>query len=757
MTSTTLLDHLPALLDEVAEIADELGGAPGPAPVFGTARRHALDRIGDGFDVATLVNELSLLRDAIFRVWMRSGERCELADLHALNLALDRAIAVSVTRFAEVHDRTLAGIDRIFTAAFESSDVDELMRRLLTVFIETSPAVDTGAILLVEDDRLRVRATAGLEAGVDARASLAIGEGFAGTIAASGEPMLLRTAHEDPLVTSAILRDRGVCALYGVPLMQDARVIGVAYMGSLTAHEFSQEDRLFFGSMTGRATLGIVHHLLRQELASSEQRFKRIAHERERALAKLESLLAAAPIGIAFVDRELRYLRVNDALAAINEQPVAAHIGRSVGEVLPSFASQLEPVLRGVLDTGQPALNIEIARPAATGTLFLLASYFPVRAPSGEISGVGGIVVDTTEVRRAQDALRREQTRIGSILEHAPAAIWAKDHDGNIVLANHRLADVLGQAFPHMLGRTSTELLPAELAAAHEAHDDRVRREGRAIEVEEVVPSQDGPRTFLSIKFPIPGDPPLVGGIATEITERKRMEEELRIAVRTREDVLAIVSHDLRGPLGAVQLSATLLMGQLGAADHRTRSHLELVHRSCLRMEHLIDDLLDTAAIRTGRLQLDLRCEVVGSILTEVFDLQHPVAQERGIQLVRDCEVDELQVHCDRDRILQVFGNLIGNALKFCRKDDRVTVSCRPMADHVEFAVADTGPGIEPAVAAYLFEPYWSGAQHIKQGAGLGLYISRGIIEGHGGRIWVESRPGAGATFRFTIGRPDIR
>lgn len=345
-----------------------------------------------------------------------------------------------------------------------------------------------------------------------------------------------------------------------------------------------------------------------------------------------------------------------------------------------------------------------------------------------------------------------EQARIGSILEHAPAAIWAKDPDGNIVLANHRLADVLGQKLAHTLGQTSTELLPAELAAAHEAHDDRVRREGRAIEVEEVVPSPDGPRTFLSIKFPIPGDPPLVGGIATEITERKRMEEELRIAVRTREDVLAIVSHDLRGPLGAVQLSATLLMGQLGTADHRTRSHLELVLRSCLRMEHLIDDLLDTAAIRTGRLQLDLRSEVAGSILTEALDLQHPIADERGIRLVRECDLEDLRIHCDRDRLLQVLGNLIGNALKFCRKGDIVTVSCRPLADEVELAVADTGPGIEPEVSAYLFEPYWSGAKHIKQGAGLGLYISRGIVEGHGGRIWVESTPGAGATFRFTIG-----
>lgn len=272
----------------------------------------------------------------------------------------------------------------------------------------------------------------------------------------------------------------------------------------------------------------------------------------------------------------------------------------------------------------------------------------------------------------------------------------------------------------------------------------------------EVVPSPDGVRTFLAIKFPIPGAPPLVGAIATEITERKRMEEELRIAVRTREDVLAVVSHDLRSPLGTVQLSATLLMGHYASADQRARRHLELIHRSCLRMENLIDDLLDTAAIRTGRLQLDLRKETADSIIEEAIDLQHSIAEELGIRLTRVCEAEEVIakdviINCDRDRILQVFSNLIGNALKFCRPGDSIAVGCRPAGDHVVFSVTDTGPGIDPEVSAHLFEPYWSGANHIKQGAGLGLCICRGIVQGHGGRLWVESNLGAGATFLFAI------
>jgi PAS domain S-box-containing protein len=755
MSAATLLDHVPDLLDEIADIAEEIAASERATPVLEAARRHALDRLGDGFDIATIVRELSLLRDAVLSAWQRHADDrpITMADLRAVNLAIDRAIAVSASRYTEVHARTLAGIDRISTASFESSDVDELMRRLLAVFIETTPAADTAVILLAEGDRLRFRAAAGLEAEREQRDSLAFGEGFAGTVAAQRAPLQLRTAHEDPRITSDVIRREKVLAMYGVPLIHNGELIGVAHMGSLTAHEFSLEDRQFFRSMAARATMGIVHHLLRDELTRSEQSYKQLAAERERTLAKLESLLAASPIGIAFVDRELRYLRINEALAELNELPAAAHIGRTVGEMLPAHASALEPLLRDVVETGRSVLNLELTRPSRTDrgdTRSLLASYFAVRAGSGEITGVGGIVIDVTDVKRAQEALRLEQARFASILEHAPAAIWVKEAGGRIVLANHRLAEVFGVEFEQLRGQRSRDLLPPEVAAAHEAHDDRVLREQRAIEVEELVPSPQGARTFLSIKFPIPGDPPLVGGIATEITQRKQIEEELRVAVRIRDDLLAVVSHDLRSPLGTVQLSVAAVLARL-AADHPARRQLELINRSCTRMEKLIEDLLDSASIRTGRLQLHIQPEPADVVLAEAVDLHQPIADQRGIQLVRQAEVAGIRIDCDRHRILQVFSNLIGNAIKFCRPGDTVTVGARRDGSRVVFSAMDTGPGIQPEVASSLFDPYRSGAGHRKQGAGLGLYIARGIVEQHKGAIWFENDRPSGATFLFTL------
>jgi PAS domain S-box-containing protein len=485
---------------------------------------------------------------------------------------------------------------------------------------------------------------------------------------------------------------------------------------------------------------------------STAEYVRALRSQRENVLAKLESLLAASPVGLAFVDRDLRYLRINAALAVLNGRPVEDHIGRTVREVLPAMADNFEPLLRGVMDTGEPVLNLELAVEGATpgDTRWLLGNYFPVRGPSNAIQGVGAIALDVTDTKRAEQALEMEQSRLRSIIDHAPASIWIKDLEGRIVLANRRLAEALGVDMQRLVGHRSDEVLPQDIAHQHQEHDRIVRESNRSIEVEETAPSPNGQRTFLSVKFPIPGEPPLIGAIATEITDRKRMELELREAVRIREDMMAIVSHDLRSPLGTVQLSATLLLAQ-GGHDQRAKRHLELIHRACTRMESLIDDLLDLASIRVGRFQVATQRERIQDVVSEALDLQAPAYAEQSISLVRSYELGEMELKCDRERITQVFANLLGNALKFCRAGDSVTVSARVEPEAVVFSVADTGPGIPPDRVAHLFDPYWSGKEHAARGAGLGLFIVRGIVESHGGRVWVESRAGEGATFFFTL------
>lgn len=231
----------------------------------------------------------------------------------------------------------------------------------------------------------------------------------------------------------------------------------------------------------------------------------------------------------------------------------------------------------------------------------------------------------------------------------------------------------------------------------------------------------------------------------------ERITEELRRAVAARDEALAIVSHDLRNPLSAVQLSARLL-GEL-ALDERARKHVEMIQRATRSMSRLIDDLLDTVSIEAGTLALELRPEPVAAVLAALRERHEPEARERGIELRLPHDVPEIAIHCDRARVLQVLGNLIHNAFTFCHAGDAVSVACQVAGDSVELSVADTGPGIDPGLVPHLFEPYWSAPPSVRRRLGLALYIARGIVERHGGRIRAEARPGAGTAISFTLPR----
>jgi PAS domain S-box-containing protein len=754
LDTTDLMDHMSDVLAEIGDVAQRmLDGEPGGRPDE-SARQHAVDRLAVGFDLTSVVMELSLLREAIFVVWQRHRGLASPDRQRAINAAVDRAIAVSAARYAHAHDRTLAAMDRISSATFEAPSLDALLQRLLTELLRTTPSVDTATILLVEHGCLRVRASAGLEQQLDGNFSVPIGEGFAGTIAATAKPLALREAHSDPLMRGEVISATGIKALYGVPLRLDSLILGVAQMGSLHAHEFSLEDRHLFGSMAARAALGIHHHILREELKASEARANALALERERTLGKLESLLAASPIGIAFLDRDLRYLRVNDAMAAINGSPAPEHIGKTIAEVLPRAAPHMDALLRRIVETGEPVLNWEIhdAPPSTPDEVrTFLANFFPVRTPSGAIIGVGGIVVEVTDRKRAEDALAQSEARLQAILEHAPAAVYIKDREGRFVLVNRYVTELYGLPASELIGKTPSDLQPQSLATELDAHDHAVLERGKLLDVEETLMFGGQRRVLLSSKFPLPAPDgeSLVCGISTDITERKNIEEQLRRAVQIRDEVLAIVSHDLRSPLSTIKLSATLL--ETDGADPGTRRNLDIIQRSADRMERLIEDLLDTAAIQAGHLAVQKRVETADSIVSDALDLLEPKATQQQVEIQRRCEVQDVKLRCDRDRLLQLFGNLIGNAIKFCRPGDVITVRGEHCGDEVKFCVEDTGPGIDPSVLPTLFRPYEAAPQGGRRTSGLGLYISKGIVEAHGGRIWAESEPGKGSRFCFTL------
>ncbi|HEY1587521.1 MAG TPA: ATP-binding protein, partial [Polyangia bacterium] len=233
--------------------------------------------------------------------------------------------------------------------------------------------------------------------------------------------------------------------------------------------------------------------------------------------------------------------------------------------------------------------------------------------------------------------------------------------------------------------------------------------------------------------------------------DNAHLYDEARAAVRVRDDVLAIVSHDLRNPLSTILTSTGRLLETLDGDGDGWRAPLERCQRAARRMTHMISDLVDAASLETGTLSLDQRDNELGRVLSDALDLLQPLADARSLALLIDLGAVD-RAFCDRERIVQVLSNLVGNAIKFTPSGGRIHITAEPWGDMVRIAVSDDGPGIAPEQIPRIFDRYWHLAQReSRQGAGLGLYIAKGIVENHGGRIWVESTLGHGSTFYFTL------
>jgi len=233
--------------------------------------------------------------------------------------------------------------------------------------------------------------------------------------------------------------------------------------------------------------------------------------------------------------------------------------------------------------------------------------------------------------------------------------------------------------------------------------------------------------------------------------DARRMEtlmERAEEASRARDDVLAMVSHDLRNPVGTIFTSASLLL-EMDLPPEGVQRQLEIIRRTAGNMDRLIQDLLDVSRLEAGGFAVNARPEHALALVQEAYDLLASVAASRGIELASPSRAPDLYVRADRDRVRQVLSNLVGNALKFTPEGGRVSIGMEPEADSVRFVVADTGPGIPEEDIPRIFDRFWHGKGG---GSGLGLAIAKGIVEAHGGRIWAESSAD-GCTFLFTLPR----
>jgi len=233
-------------------------------------------------------------------------------------------------------------------------------------------------------------------------------------------------------------------------------------------------------------------------------------------------------------------------------------------------------------------------------------------------------------------------------------------------------------------------------------------------------------------------------------TTLSHMYEDAAASIDAREQVLKIVSHDLRNPLHTISMCASLML-DLPLPPEQQAEHLQRIKRSGERMNRLVQDLLDVAKLEAGRVAIATRQVEVGPMLREAYGMLASIAAEKGLHL--ELEVaDGLQpIVADEGRVLQVVSNLVGNAVKFTPSGGTITIRAEDAPGGVRFSVSDTGVGMTPEQLSHLFGRFWQANPSDRRGIGLGLSIAKGIVEAHGGRIWVESQPGVGTTFHFTL------
>lgn len=244
-----------------------------------------------------------------------------------------------------------------------------------------------------------------------------------------------------------------------------------------------------------------------------------------------------------------------------------------------------------------------------------------------------------------------------------------------------------------------------------------------------------------------------IGGYVAQRLGRAREKQRValeaaRKAVAARDELMGIVAHDLRNPLGAIKMKATLM--RKGVQPERARQQAESIERVATRMERLIKTMLDVTTLEAGRFTVNVGPCAVAELLDETAETFDSLAVSKQVRFERIAAEPELTLLADRERVLQVLSNLAGNALKFTPPGGTVTLSIERDGPMARFEVRDTGPGIAPESLPRVFERFWT-KTHGQKGTGLGLFIAKGIVDAHGGRIWLESEVGVGTRVFFTL------
>jgi PAS domain S-box-containing protein len=547
-------------------------------------------------------------------------------------------------------------------------------------------------------------------------------------------------------------------------------------------------------------TLGIA-----RELDRTDARRQGAEDDAQAQRKQMQVVLASIADGVIATDRAGAVRFMNAAAERFSGHAAAEAIGRPLAELLEvvdertgaPVESPLEQAVRGlrtVTAGGEPALR---GRGGVLHAVDLVAA--PLLDPRGEVAGAALVLRDAAARREAEHAMReayaeldrrviertaaleranamvRERTRLlGAITASTPDLIFAKDRDGRMLLVNPAWLKATGKTEADVLGRQAIDFVRDPDDARRSAEEERRTIETGESSIVEETFSGTG-RTYLVTKSPLrDAQSGIVGliGVATDITERKRAERELQNLVvteqrlreeaeranRAKDEFLAIVSHELRSPLNALRGWGYLLASTRPLDPALVERATGAIKRSVEHQARLIDDLLDTARIMSGKLTLEHRPLNLVEVVHAALDVVRPMAAAKQVDLRVASDHPVVTIEGDAGRMQQVVTNLLSNAIKFTPENGSVETTVRLAGDRVQLAVRDNGIGIAPEFLPHVFDRFTqadSSTTRRAGGLGIGLTLVRHLVELHGGGIRAESDGvGAGATFTLELPPP---
>jgi PAS domain S-box-containing protein len=618
-----------------------------------------------------------------------------------------------------------------------------------------------------KESLLELQASAGMYTHLNGSHSrVPVGELKIGLIAKERQPHLTNDLVNDPRISNqAWARENGMVAFAGYPLLVEDRVIGV--MAMFARHPLTEDTVEAIATVAAPIAQGIERKRAEEALRESEGRFRQLAE----SLPQL--------VWTCRADGLCDYL--SPQWVAYTGIPEAEQLGSGWLEQL--HPDDREPVFmawnRAVANDTSFDVEYRIRRNDGVYRWFKTRAV-TLRDSGGKIIKWFGSNMDIDDQKHAEESLRESKERLAGILSSAMDAIITVDDDHRIVLFNEAAERMFGCLAAQALGRPLNRFIPDRFRAAHTEQLRRFgetggasRTMGRLLTLTAL--RSDGAEfpieaTISSIEV---GGRKLYTVIYRDITERKRAEavrEELltrekaaraaaEAASRSKDEFLAMVSHELRTPLNAILGYTRMLRSD--RADRTLIDSIPAIVESNVKAQlQIIEDLMDSARIVTGRLRIELGPVDLTQTLEAALDTVRPAADVKGITLVADFDPLPEQTLGDPARLQQVVWNLLSNSVKFTPEGGRVELRMEGAADRIRITVSDTGKGIEPERLPYVFDRFWqadSSSTRRYGGLGLGLSLVKHLVELHGGMITAASEgEGRGATFTLTLPRRQL-